>query len=103
MTDAVQVGLIAAVAPSVVAAVGVYLAFQTHRVAKAGLDKTGSVETKVVGVDTKVDGRFTEMFEALMKLTRESSFSDGVAAANAASGAVQEAKDIAAEIKSRKN
>ena len=101
MTDAVQVGLIAAVAPTILAGVAVYLAFQTHQVAKQGLEKTGSVEAKVITVETKVDGRFTEMFDALMKLTRESSFHEGHEAAVAASAAVQDAKDLAAEIRAR--
>ena len=101
MTDTVQVGLIAAIAPTIMAAVAVYLAFQTHQVAKASLIKTGSVEAKVITVETKVDGRFTEMFDALMKLTKESSFSDGMAAASAKTSAVQDAKDMAAEIKGR--
>ena len=70
MTDAVQAGIIAAIAPTTLAAVAVYYAVQNHRTTRA-------VEEKVVEVKAQNDGRFTEILNLLLANIKTSSFRDG--------------------------
>jgi len=66
-TTAIMVAIIAATPGTLVARVGLYRASQN---AKAQMEKS-------VTIENKVDGRFTELLNALLALTRKSSFRDG--------------------------
>jgi hypothetical protein len=74
MTDAVTVAIIAVVPPSVLAGTALWVLVANHR---SQMAKTAVVESKVTSVEEKVDGRYTELLAALLKLTQSSSFSAG--------------------------
>ena len=70
MSDAVEVAIIISIAPTIAAGVAAWFAFH-NRQRLEKVVKTG------VAIEQKVDGRFTELLNALLKLTKESSFIAG--------------------------
>ena len=73
MSDAVTVALIATTPPTLLAVAALWKIHQGNKTS----DK---IEPKVGIVEEKVDGRFSELLKALLKLTQEDGYKDGVAA-----------------------
>jgi hypothetical protein len=77
MSDAVVVALIATCPPTLLAAAALWKVHQGNRTTESIETKADKIETKVGEVKTNVDGRYSELLQALLVLTKSSSFHDG--------------------------
>ena len=85
MTDAVIVALIAMPPPTLLAAVALYKQWAYDKERKDAQHRNEkqatAIQTSVGQVETKVDGRFTELLDLVLKMSKANGFKDGIAAA----------------------
>ena len=77
MTNEIQVALIVSIPPTLAAAATVWISYNNHVSIKKVSETADRTEAKSSTIETNVNWRFTELLNALLKLTKESSFIAG--------------------------
>jgi len=80
MTDAVTVALIAMPAPTLLAAAALYKQQKAEQRQERIEQKASAIQVSVGAVETKVDGRFSELIDLVVKMSRADGFKDGTQA-----------------------
>ena len=87
MTDAVTVALIALSVPATLAAASLWRQHVANKerkeAEKRATDQAAAIQASVAHVETKVDGRFTELLNLVLKMSKANGFKDGMAAGKA--------------------